>query len=67
MRSRTLRGVPTLWLVRHGQSAGNVARDVAEASGAHELTLEGRDMDVPLSALGEPSALGGLRVRFAGP
>ncbi|HET9621547.1 MAG TPA: histidine phosphatase family protein [Kofleriaceae bacterium] len=44
--------LPALWLVRHGQSAGNVARDRAEASGAATIELEGRDLDVPLSALG---------------
>jgi 2,3-bisphosphoglycerate-dependent phosphoglycerate mutase len=42
-----------LWLVRHGQSAGNVARDRAEAAGLHDIELEQRDVDVPLSALGE--------------
>ena len=43
-----------LWLVRHGQSASNVARDVAEAAGLREITLDAkRDMDVPLSELGQ--------------
>src|SRR5690349_12274761 len=42
-----------LWIVRHGQSAGNVARDYAESSGAPLIELEHRDADVPLSALGE--------------
>lgn len=42
-----------LWLVRHGQSAGNVARDEAHAAGAPRIALEGRDVDVPLSPLGE--------------
>lgn len=45
-----------LWLVRHGQSAGNVARDAAELSGAAVIQIDGRDMDVPLSALGEQQA-----------
>ncbi len=45
-----------LWLVRHGQSAGNVARDAAEAGGAPEILLSTRDMDVPLSQLGEEQA-----------
>ncbi len=45
-----------LWLVRHGQSAGNVARDAAELSGAPIIEIEGRDMDVPLSPLGEQQA-----------
>ena len=42
----------TLWLVRHGQSAGNVARDAAEAARAPLIDLAHRDMDVPLSPLG---------------
>jgi broad specificity phosphatase PhoE len=46
----------TLWIVRHGQSAGNVARDLAEAAGAHVIDIAERDIDVPLSALGERQA-----------
>jgi broad specificity phosphatase PhoE len=42
----------TLWIVRHGQSAGNVARDAAEAAGHALIDVEFRDIDVPLSALG---------------
>lgn len=45
-----------LWLVRHGESAGNVARDLAEASGAAVIEIDGRDIDVPLSARGEAQA-----------
>jgi broad specificity phosphatase PhoE len=45
-----------LWLVRHGQSAGNVARDQAEAAGHALIDIAARDMDVPLSALGEHQA-----------
>ncbi|ASN02335.1 histidine phosphatase family protein [Xanthomonas citri pv. malvacearum] len=45
-----------LWVVRHGQSAGNVARDVAESNGSALIDLEHRDADVPLSALGERQA-----------
>ena len=41
-----------LWLVRHGQSQGNVARDVADAAGHHEIAIDIRDVDVPLSELG---------------
>ena len=41
-----------LWLVRHGQSQGNVARDAADQSGAHEIDIQMRDVDVPLSELG---------------
>ncbi|HMJ55222.1 MAG TPA: histidine phosphatase family protein [Polyangiaceae bacterium] len=42
-----------LWLVRHGESAGNVARDAAEAGGLPLIELAQRDVDVPLSAAGE--------------
>lgn len=42
-----------LWLVRHGQSAGNVARDEAHAAKAPRIALAARDADIPLSALGE--------------
>lgn len=45
-----------IWIVRHGQSAGNVARDAAEAAGAPVIDLAHRDVDVPLSALGERQA-----------
>jgi probable phosphoglycerate mutase len=42
-----------LWLVRHGESAGNVARDAAEAAGLPTIDVPGRDVDVTLSARGE--------------
>ena len=45
-----------LWLIRHGESAGNVARLAAEQSGALTIEITGRDVDVPLSALGEQQA-----------
>ena len=45
-----------LWLVRHGESAGNVARDAAEAAGMPRIDIAQRDIDVPLSALGERQA-----------
>ena len=41
-----------LWLVRHGQSQGNVARDAATAAGHSVIKLDVRDVDVPLSELG---------------
>jgi broad specificity phosphatase PhoE len=41
-----------LWLVRHGQSQGNVARDAADEAGLHEIGIDVRDVDVPLSTLG---------------
>ena len=37
-----------LWLVRHGQSQGNVARDAADEAGLHEIDIDVRDVDVPL-------------------
>src|SRR5437868_12907850 len=45
-----------LWLVRHGQSQGNVARDAADEAGHHEIDIEVRDVDVPLSGLGHKEA-----------
>lgn len=41
-----------LWIARHGQSAGNVARDTAEAAGHVLIDIEFRDIDTPLSELG---------------
>ena len=45
-----------VWLVRHGESSGNVARDRAEAEGTPMIDIEIRDMDVPLSDRGERQA-----------
>lgn len=45
-----------LWIVRHGQSAGNVARDIATSRGDHRIPLTLRDVDVPLSDLGREQA-----------
>ena len=42
-----------LWIVRHGESAGNVARDAAHAAGHAVIDIAERDVDVPLSRLGE--------------
>ncbi len=49
-----------IWLVRHGQSSGNVARDAAEAAKGHLIDIAERDVDVPLSELGvrQSQALG---------
>lgn len=54
-------GAIELILVRHGESAGNVAREAAEAAGAQVIEVGQRDADVPLSALGrtQAQALGG--------
>lgn len=46
-----------LWIVRHGQSAGNVARDAAVAADRPLIDIAERDMDVPLSAMGRQQAL----------
>ena len=46
----------TLWVVRHGQSAGNVARDAAELGGLASIDIPHRDVDVPHSPLGEAQA-----------
>ena len=51
-----LRAPQTLAIVRHGQSAGNVARDEAEAAGRALIDIATRDIDVPLSPLGERQA-----------
>jgi probable phosphoglycerate mutase len=45
-----------LWIVRHGQSAGNVARDAAAEAGLTTIDIGMRDVDVPLSPLGERQA-----------
>ena len=45
-----------LWLVRHGQSQGNVARDAAHEAGLSVIDLDLRDVDVPLSELGHRQA-----------
>jgi broad specificity phosphatase PhoE len=45
-----------LWLLRHGQSQGNVIRDAAHGKGLDVLDIADRDMDVPLSELGQRQA-----------
>ena len=45
-----------LWIVRHGQSAGNVARALADAEGHEVIGIDVRDVDVPLSPLGARQA-----------
>jgi broad specificity phosphatase PhoE len=46
----------SLLIVRHGESAGNVAREIAEANDHPFIDIAHRDMDVPLSELGERQA-----------
>jgi broad specificity phosphatase PhoE len=45
-----------LWLVRHGESMGNVADARANEAGAGRLDLDVRDPDVPLSDTGRSQA-----------
>ena len=45
-----------IYLVRHGQSQGNVARDAAHEAGLLEIDIDVRDVDVPLSRLGVEQA-----------
>ncbi len=49
-----------LWLVRHGQSQGNVIRERPRVDQQETLDIADRDMDVPLSDLGveQAAALG---------
>ncbi|GAC1514171.1 MAG: histidine phosphatase family protein [Gemmatimonadaceae bacterium] len=45
-----------LWIVRHGESAGNVARNAAHRAGRALIDIAERDADVPLSNLGRRQA-----------
>lgn len=45
-----------LWIVRHGESAGNLAYARAQAAGADLIDIAERDVDVPLSPLGQQQA-----------
>lgn len=53
MEGATAQWPERIWVVRHGQSAGNVARDHAETNNITLIELEHRDADVPLSSLGQ--------------
>ncbi len=46
-----------LWIVRHGESAGNVARVAAIEAELHLIDIATRDCDVPLSELGQRQSL----------
>lgn len=52
-----------LWLVRHGQSAGNVARDAAAASGRDMIDLQTAPLleDEQARVTAEPDAIAGTR------
>ncbi|HEV2643659.1 MAG TPA: histidine phosphatase family protein [Candidatus Elarobacter sp.] len=57
VRSRRSTAWPQMiYIVRHGESAGNVARDAALAAREPVIQLATRDVDVPLSLLGERQA-----------
>lgn len=45
-----------LWLVRHGESVGNIAATAAEVAGDEMIALDTRDADVPLSDTGAEQA-----------
>ena len=49
-------GPTAIWLIRHGESMGNLADVQAHADGAGRLELDVRDPDVPLSPTGESQA-----------
>src|SRR3954453_4581566 len=42
-----------LYIARHGESAGNVAREAAIEAGEAMIDIDVRDVDVPLSELGQ--------------
>jgi broad specificity phosphatase PhoE len=45
-----------LYIVRHGESAGNIAREAATQAGDRTIDIDIRDVDVPLSELGVEQA-----------
>jgi probable phosphoglycerate mutase len=52
-----MRGGPeALWLVRHGESEGNLLREAAYRDSLQDIGLPTRDADVPLSPRGEEQA-----------
>ncbi len=55
----------TLWLVRHGESAANLASRTAEHAGELEVPLVHRDMDAPITETGHAQAVA-LGKWFAG-
>jgi len=60
MRQREQKWPDKLWIVRHGESAGNVARERAYLARDPLINIPIRDPDVPLSELGlrQAQALG---------
>jgi 2,3-bisphosphoglycerate-dependent phosphoglycerate mutase len=55
-RQMTSRWPEVVWIVRHGESAGNVASELAHQAGLAMIDIDVRDVDVPLSPLGEEQA-----------
>jgi len=53
---QVLTGPSELVLVRHAESRGNVANELAHENAANQLDLEVRDADMPLSPLGARQA-----------
>ncbi|MBI3650012.1 MAG: histidine phosphatase family protein [Acidobacteria bacterium] len=53
---KTQKWPDVMWIVRHGESAGNVARREAEQTGTSFIELPQREVEVPLSALGKQQA-----------
>ena len=57
-----------IWIVRHGESAGNVASEAAHGANRARIDIAERDVDVPLSRRGEEQARrAGPMVRDASP
>ena len=52
----TIRNPQFLWIIRHGESIGNVARHSAERQNALQIETPHREPDVPLSELGKAQA-----------
>ncbi|HZE08443.1 MAG TPA: histidine phosphatase family protein [Gemmatimonadaceae bacterium] len=46
-----------VYIVRHGESSGNVARDAALKAGESVIDIDVRDVDVPLSELGQRQSM----------
>ncbi len=55
--SREQKWPDVIWLVRHGESVGNVARTRATEAQLPIIDIPTRDVDVPLSPLGERQAV----------
>lgn len=54
----TARAPAALWLLRHGQSAGNIKAEAAERDDLDLIDIAERDMDVDVSPLGQQQARG---------